>query len=49
MVIAFGYVTLFASAFPLSAPLTIVCIWVERASDLWGFGNVRPYPPKMRP
>ena len=41
MVIAFGYVTLFASAFPLSAPLTIVCIWVERASDLWGFGHVR--------
>ena len=41
MVIAFGYVTLFASAFPLSAPLTIVCIWIERASDLWGFGHVR--------
>eukprot|EP01043_Picozoa_sp_COSAG02_P062723 COSAG02_NODE_8724_length_2462_cov_1.748625_1_plen_601_part_00 len=44
MVIAFGYVTLFASAFPLSAPLTIVCIWVERASDLWGFGHVRLHP-----
>ena len=40
MVIAFGYVTLFASAFPLAAPLTIGCIWVERASDLWAFGHV---------
>lgn len=44
MVIAFGYVTLFASAFPLSAPLTIVCISIERASDLWGFGHVSLCP-----
>ena len=40
MVIAFGYVVLFASAFPLAAPLTLVCLWVERASDLWKMGHV---------
>ena len=48
MVIAFGYVTLFASAFPLAAPLTIGCIWVERASDLWAFGHVSSFPFAIR-
>jgi len=35
MVIQFGYVTLFASAFPLASALSVVCNLVEMKSDLF--------------
>jgi hypothetical protein len=39
-VIEFGYVTLFASAFPLASILSILCNWVEMKSDLFKITHV---------
>jgi hypothetical protein len=40
MVIEFGYVTLFASAFPLASILSILCNWVEIKADLFKLTHV---------
>ena len=40
MVIEFGYVTLFASAFPLASILSIACNWVELKADLFKLTHV---------
>lgn len=49
MVIAFGYVTLFASAFPLASALTIICVVVEARSDMFKMCWVvrRPLPEQV--
>jgi len=48
MVIQFGYVTLFASAFPLASFLSLLCNLVEMKSDLfklcWVYRRPRPRP-----
>ncbi|XP_065883003.1 anoctamin-10-like isoform X2 [Dysidea avara] len=46
MVIQFGYITLFASAFPLASAVSLIFLWIELRSDLlkllWTYR--RPYP-----
>ena len=48
MVIEFGYVALFASAFPLAALLSVLCNLVEMKSDLWKITHVSRRPPSER-
>uniref|UniRef100_A0A7S0IR28 Anoctamin transmembrane domain-containing protein n=1 Tax=Calcidiscus leptoporus TaxID=127549 RepID=A0A7S0IR28_9EUKA len=48
MAIQFGYVTLFASAFPLGAALALGCNAVELASDLWKLCHVYRRPAAAR-
>ncbi|CAE8598029.1 unnamed protein product [Polarella glacialis] len=48
MIIAFGYVTLFASAFPLAGLLTIACNLVEMKSDLFKLTRVYQRPVSAR-
>lgn len=49
IVINFGYITLFASAFPLAPLLTLIFHWMELESDKWKIMNVyqRPVPYKQ--
>lgn len=35
MIVTFGYITMFASVFPLGAPIVLVFILVETRSDLF--------------
>ena len=44
MVIQYGYVTLFAGAFPLSAMLAVLCNIVELKSDLFKLTHVTQKP-----
>eukprot|EP00965_Chrysotila_dentata_P113309 3744337-Pleurochrysis_carterae.AAC.1 len=48
MAIQFGYVTLFASAFPLGAALAFGCNLVELVSDLWKLTHVCRRPSATR-
>eukprot|EP00899_Mesostigma_viride_P023139 jgi/Mesvir1/4009/Mv03702-RA.2 len=50
MVIQFGYITLFASAYPLAAALSLVCNFVEIKSDSFKLMYLvrRPRPLKVR-
>ena len=48
MVIQFGYVTLFASAFPLSAAISVVCNFVEMKSDLFKLSFLTRRPRSVR-
>eukprot|EP01064_Diplonema_japonicum_P012879 TRINITY_DN2022_c1_g1_i1.p1 TRINITY_DN2022_c1_g1~~TRINITY_DN2022_c1_g1_i1.p1 ORF type:complete len:704 (+),score=141.56 TRINITY_DN2022_c1_g1_i1:51-2114(+) len=48
MVIEFGYVVLFASAFPLAAVLSLFCNFIEMKSDLFKLANVYQRPNSMR-
>lgn len=48
MVIQFGYVTLFASAFPLSGLLSIICNFIEIKSDLFKLTYVVRRPDAIR-
>ena len=50
MVIAFGYITLFASAFPLASGLTLLCLIVETKSDMFKvfWVNRRPLPKRVK-
>lgn len=48
MVIEFGYVTLFASAFPPAALLSIICNVVELKSDVWKLTHVARRPTAER-
>uniref|UniRef100_A0A7S1U8V0 Anoctamin transmembrane domain-containing protein n=1 Tax=Phaeomonas parva TaxID=124430 RepID=A0A7S1U8V0_9STRA len=45
MVIEFGYITLFASAFPLASLVSFLCNFVEMKSDLYKVCNVYRRPP----
>lgn len=49
IVINFGYITLFASAFPIAPLFTILFHWMEYQSDRWKIKNVfqRPMPSKQ--
>jgi len=49
MVIAFGYIILFATAFPLASALTIVCLIIEIRSDIFKLFWVcrRPLPAQV--
>jgi anoctamin-10 len=40
IVINFGYITLFASAFPIAPLLTLAFHWMEMESDKWKIRNV---------
>ena len=44
MIITFGYVTLFASAFPLASLISVVCIWFEARSDLFKLEKLMKRP-----
>eukprot|EP01060_Flectonema_neradi_P015191 TRINITY_DN2186_c0_g1_i1.p1 TRINITY_DN2186_c0_g1~~TRINITY_DN2186_c0_g1_i1.p1 ORF type:complete len:696 (+),score=123.14 TRINITY_DN2186_c0_g1_i1:56-2143(+) len=48
MVIEYGYVTLFAAAFPLAAFLSVLCNLVEMKSDLFKLTTVYRRPPPTR-
>ena len=48
MVIEYGYVTLFAAAFPLAAFLSVLCNFVEMKSDLFKLTTVYRRPPPSR-
>ena len=48
MVIEFGYVTLFASAFPLAAALSVACNFIEMKSDLFKLCRVYRRPEAAR-
>ncbi|XP_048585783.1 anoctamin-8 [Nematostella vectensis] len=48
MVVQFGYVTLFASAFPLAAAVSIVFLFIEARSDLFKLLFIYQKPPVMR-
>lgn len=50
MVIQFGYITLFASAFPLGSAVTLLFLYVEIRSDLFKLLHVyrRPMPRRAR-
>ena len=49
MVMQFGYVTLFAAAFPLAGFFSLCCNWIEIRSDLFKccFVNRRPVPKRV--
>ena len=48
MVIEFGYVTLFASAFPLAAALSVACNMIEIRSDIFKLSFVCQRPKALR-
>ena len=48
MVIQFGYIVLFASAFPLAAALSLVCNCLELGSDLFKLSYLSRRPAATR-
>lgn len=47
-VVEFGYITLFASAFPLAAALSIACNFIEVRSDMFKLAYVCRRPAATR-
>mmetsp|Transcript_30819 Transcript_30819/g.86379 ORF Transcript_30819/g.86379 Transcript_30819/m.86379 type:complete len:678 (-) Transcript_30819:297-2330(-) len=48
MAIQYGYVTMFATAFPLASGLSVLCNVIERSSDLFKLTNVTRRPVSAR-
>ena len=48
MVIEFGYVTLFASAFPLASCISVLCNLIEIKSDVFKLTHALQRPPAER-